>query len=81
MLSIKDINDEYIGQVGINQIYWKSKLGRISIVIGNKKYQGKGYAQAALKEILKIALKDLKFHKVWVITVETNKKMKHLLKK
>ncbi|MBI5064762.1 GNAT family N-acetyltransferase [Candidatus Woesearchaeota archaeon] len=49
VFSIEDENHTYVGQVGIHQIYWPAKNGRLGIIIGNKNAWGKGHASKALK--------------------------------
>ncbi len=81
VFSIFTIKGEYLGQAGLQQIHWGSKVARIALIIGNKKEWGKGYAQEALRELLRIAFEELKLHKLWVITFKENERMQHVMKK
>jgi len=81
VFSVFDEEKQYLGQVGLHQIHWPSRAGRLAIIIGNKKQRGKGYAQAALKELLKLAFEEYNLHKAWIITFQTNKRMRHIMKK
>lgn len=71
---------EYIGQISINQISWQNKLGRLSVFI-SRQHWGRGYGQEAIPLILKIAFKELKLNKIWLIVYAENKKGLHLYKK
>lgn len=81
VFSIEDENHNYVGQVGIHQIYWPAKNGRLGIIIGNKNAWGKGHASKALKLVIDYAFKKLKLNKIWMICYITNKKMQHICKK
>lgn len=73
-------NGEYVGQIGIHQISWENKLGRLSIII-KREHWGKNYAQEVIPLVLSSAFHKLKLHKVWLMRWSTNKKAKHLYKK
>jgi len=79
--SILSEDGEYIGQIGLHQIHWSSRSGRIAIIIGNKNYWGKGYAQLALQKVLSLAFEEYNLHKIWIVTFETNKRMQHIMQK
>ncbi|MFH1637085.1 MAG: GNAT family protein [Candidatus Woesearchaeota archaeon] len=72
---------EYLGNVGINQIHWPSKNGRLAIIIGHKDQHGKGYGQSAIMEALRVAFEDYKLHKIWLIVFEENRKARHVYEK
>ena len=71
---------EYIGQIGIHQISWENKLGRLSIII-KREFWGKNYAKESIPFILSIAFHKLKLHKIWLMSWSTNKKARRLYKK
>lgn len=81
VFSIENEKEDYLGQTGLNQIHWPSKVARLSMIISNKKQGGKGYAQVAFKELLRLAFEEYDLHKVWIITFFTNKRMQHIMKK
>jgi RimJ/RimL family protein N-acetyltransferase len=72
---------KYIGNIGINQIHWPSRNARLSLIIGNKNYWGKGYAQSALQEVIRLSFDHYNLHKLWLIVWEENKKAQHIYKK
>ncbi|GAG61538.1 unnamed protein product, partial [marine sediment metagenome] len=43
---------DYIGQISLHKIDWKNRNTELGIVIGNKKYWGKGYGTDAIKTLL-----------------------------
>ncbi len=81
VFSIENEDHEYIGQIGIHQIYWPARNGRLGTIIGNKNAWGKGHASRAIAKILTIAFKKLKLNKIWIICYTTNKRMQHICKK
>ena len=72
---------EYVGNVVLHQINWKTRNGRLGLIIGNKTYWGKGYAQESLKEIVRKGFDDYQLHKIWAIVFPENKRMQHILEK
>ena len=81
VFSIEAPNGEYIGQVGIHQIHWPSRNGRIALIIGNKEHWGEGYGQGALREILRLSFEQYNLHKVWLVVWEENQKARHIYEK
>jgi len=77
---IEDEEGMYCGQIGIHQIYWPAKIGRIGIML-TKSAWGKGHATRAIRQILSEAFTKHKLNKVWIIFYKTNKRMQHLSKK
>ncbi len=64
----------YLGQVGIHQIFWRSRVGRLSAIIGNKAEWGKGYGSAAIASLLDVAFGAEQLHKVWLMVFSTNQR-------
>ena len=81
MFAIETENGEYIGNIGLHQINSKNKLGRLGIIIGNREYWGKGYAQSAINEVLRYAFEDFQLNKVWIMVFKENERMKYICKK
>lgn len=80
--SITNEKGEYVGQIGVHQIYWPARHGRLGLVL-KKEYWGKGYAQKANEKIIELAFdeKGLNLNKLWVIFFKTNLRMKHICDK
>src|SRR5688572_16984870 len=53
----------YLGNVGVHQIYWRSKVGRLACIIGSRAEHGKGYGSAAIAAILDWAFREAGLHK------------------
>ena len=70
------LNKEMIGTVKVGHVDWHSKTGDIGIMIGEKKYWGKGYATVTIKKIVKFCKKDLKLRKIVAGTPSNNIGMK-----
>jgi RimJ/RimL family protein N-acetyltransferase len=69
-----EANDGYIGQVGIHQIHWRSRVGRLGIVIADRARMGRGLGSAALASAIDIAFAEdkLNLHKLWLMVFSTN---------
>lgn len=76
--AIETEGGEYLGNVGLHQIYLPSRNARFSIIIGNREHWGQGYAQKAIEQLLEIAFNQMGLHKVWGIVFEENEKNKHI---
>lgn len=76
VFSIFDKKGDYIGQIGIHQIYHRSRTGRLSVVIASKEDMGKGYGSEAIRRILDYAFASdgLNLHKVWLLVFESNER-------
>lgn len=73
--------DTYIGNIGLHEIHWPTRKARLGIIIGKKEFWGHGYAQAATKQVLRLAFDQYNLHKVWLLALEDNEKTKHLNEK
>ena len=65
-------DDIYAGQVGVHQIHWRSKVGRLGCIIGSKAKMGRGLGSAAVAHALDVAFGELGLHKVWLMVFEEN---------
>lgn len=81
VFAIENDAGEYIGQVGVHQIYWPARHGRLGIVIGRKDEWGRGHAQRAIAQLIEIAFGSLGLHKLWAIFYESNERMRHITEK
>ncbi|MBI4440630.1 GNAT family N-acetyltransferase [Candidatus Woesearchaeota archaeon] len=75
-----DVDGTYIGNIGLHEINWTNKTARLAIIIGRKDYWGKGFAQWAIKGIMKEA-NALSLHKVWLVVLARNAKARHIYEK
>ncbi|HKA87695.1 MAG TPA: GNAT family protein [Haliangiales bacterium] len=62
----------YLGNVGIHQIFWRSRVGRLACIIGYRAEMGKGYGSAAIAGALDWAFGEAKLHKVWLMVFSSN---------
>lgn len=76
--AIETESGEYLGNIGLHQIHWPSRNARFAIIIGRKEEWGKGYAQNAIEQLLKIAFEEMKLHKVWGLVFQENIKAQHV---
>ena len=66
------VDEDYVGQCSLNQIYWPAKNARAFLVI-RKEHQQKGCARAAIPALLEKAWAELGLHKVWLIVRRDNR--------
>ena len=57
-------SDELIGAIGIHKVDWVHRHGDISVVLGNRKYWGKGVGAEAIGAVVRHAFTKLNFHKL-----------------
>lgn len=64
----------YLGQVGLHQIFWRSRVARAAAIISSKADHGHGYGSAAIAALLDVAFHELELHKVWLMVFRTNER-------
>lgn len=64
----------YLGQVGLHQIFWRSRVGRLSAIIATRDDMGRGLGSAALARLLDFAFDEEKLHKVWLMVFHHNER-------
>jgi RimJ/RimL family protein N-acetyltransferase len=64
----------YLGNVGIHQIHWPSRVGRLAVIIGARVEMGKGYGSAAIRAVLAWAFGEARLHKVWLMCFRENER-------
>jgi [ribosomal protein S5]-alanine N-acetyltransferase len=62
-ICLKD-NDEHIGNIKLGPINWFHRRAAISLLIGEKKYWGKGYATDAISLVTKFGFETLNLNKL-----------------
>ena len=62
----------YLGQVGLHQIFWRSRVARAAAIIATRADHGMGYGSAAIAALLDKAFHELELHKVWLMVFATN---------
>ena len=55
VFAIETATHEYIGNIGLHQIHWPSRVGRFALIIGDKEHWNKGYAESAVHSLLDLA--------------------------
>jgi RimJ/RimL family protein N-acetyltransferase len=71
----------HIGWIDLKNIDKLNKHAELGIAIGDKAYWGKGYGQAAMKEMLKWGFNDLGLNKMWLrVEVDNEKAIKSYLR-
>jgi RimJ/RimL family protein N-acetyltransferase len=67
----------YLGQVGLHQIFRRSGVGRLSIIVADRGEMGRGIGSAAIARLLDLAFAPAVrggegLHKVWLMCFSTN---------
>ena len=70
-----------IGCCGLTYIDWKNGNAEISIYIGNKDWQRKGYASESLQLLLNYGFNELRLHRIYAIIFDYNKESIKLFEK
>lgn len=65
--------DEHIGNAGFYVINWISRTAEYRIIIGEKKFWGKGYGQETAKLLLRYGFDKLNMNKIWLGVNISNK--------
>ena len=69
--------DEYVGQIGLSQIYWPAKNARMGAMLCRKAW-GRGIVKRAAQALLARAFQQHGLHKVWLIVRADNEKGRHI---
>lgn len=77
VFSIVGDEDRYLGQCGLHQIFRRSGVGRLSIIVSAREEMGRGIGSAAIARLLDVAFADVDtggegLHKVWLMCFATN---------
>ncbi|RUS47203.1 GNAT family N-acetyltransferase [Cohnella sp. AR92] len=64
----------YIGQINLDSIDWKNRVGRIGVVIGNAAEQGQGYGKEAMTLLIDFAFQDLGLNRLELEVYDFNER-------
>lgn len=56
--------EAYIGQLGLDSIDWKNRVGRVGIVIGSTEQMGRGYGTEAMKLLVNFAFLEMNLNRL-----------------
>lgn len=73
------VDDRYVGQCGVHQIFRRSAVGRASIIIADRAEMGRGKGSAALASLLDFVFSSREgggedLHKVWLMLFAKNER-------
>lgn len=57
-------SEQYIGQVNLDSIDWKNRVGKLGIVIGSQEYLGLGIGTEALQLFIRFAFHELNLNRI-----------------
>ena len=64
--------ETHIGSIGLHKIDWVHRSAEIGIVIGEKKFWGKGYGRIAWNLMVDYGLNVLNLHRIYAVIFEDN---------
>ncbi len=70
--------NQHIGNISLNGIEWQKRSGEISILIGEKKIWGKGFAGEAVRLLRDFAFNRLELESVWMGFTVTHPAMRRI---
>jgi ribosomal-protein-alanine N-acetyltransferase len=56
--------ERHIGNIKLGPIDWNHRLADVGVLIGERGYQGRGYATEAIALVVELAFQDLNLHKL-----------------
>lgn len=65
-------DEKHIGNITIDDIDWIHRKAEIAIIIGDKDYQGQGFAKEALEKVISHCFERLNLNKLYVGIVSQN---------
>jgi diamine N-acetyltransferase len=74
VLGIETNAGVHIGNIGLDDIDWKSRHAELGIVIGEKAYWGRGYGSDAIRALLRYAFGELNLHAVHLRVYDYNER-------
>lgn len=63
---------KHIGNITLQQIDWLNRFAEIGIIIGNKKFRGKGYSKEAITLVVEHAFRKMNLMKIYAGMIEGN---------
>lgn len=66
--------EAYIGQVNLDAIDWKNRVGRIGIVIGSTEHTGRGFGKEAMKLLIDFSFRELNLNRLELEVYDFNER-------
>ncbi|MBM7553259.1 GNAT family N-acetyltransferase [Thalassobacillus pellis] len=70
--AIRGVDNELIGYVELDSILWSQQNGWVSIAIGSKQHQGKGYGTEAMSLLIDFAFNECNLHRLQLTVFSYN---------
>lgn len=67
-------SEAYIGQINLDAIDWKNRVGRVGIVIGTVEHMGYGYGTEAMKLLVNFAFRELNLNRLELEVYDFNER-------
>lgn len=68
------VTEAYIGQVNLDSIDWKNRVGKIGIVIGSTENHGRGYGTEAMKLLIDFAFLEMNLNRLELEVYDFNER-------
>jgi RimJ/RimL family protein N-acetyltransferase len=68
------VTEAYIGQVNLDRIDWKNRVGTIGIVIGSPEELGKGYGSDAMELLVRFAFMEMNLNRLELEVYDFNER-------
>lgn len=68
------VTEAYIGQVNLDSIDWKNRVGKIGIVIGSTENLGRGYGTEAMKLLIDFAFLEMNLNRLELEVYDFNER-------
>lgn len=68
------VTEDYIGQVNLDSIDWKNRVGKIGIVIGSTENLGRGYGTEAMKLLIDFAFLEMNLNRLELEVYDFNER-------
>lgn len=67
-------SEAYIGQVNLDSIDWKNRVGTVGIVIGSTEQMGLGYGTEAMKLLVRFAFQEMNLNRLELQVYDFNER-------
>lgn len=81
IFSVKLHDSTHIGNIELRELDLRCGCSELGIMIGDRKFRGKGYGSEAVKALCGFAFSQLRLHRISVRVLEFNEPAFHMFKK
>ncbi len=78
VFAIKTDAGDYLGNIELRDIEYRSGRGELGIILGERSCWGKGYGTDAVVTLCRFAFEELRFHRIYARVLENNERAQRL---